>query len=241
MLHSVPHSVLHSVSHKIIKKIMLRINKMKLLNYDVEGDEDSNFTQLYPFMPDRCFRMLICAPSGSGKTNLLLNIINKPLLFFDKIYLYAKNLQQNKYQYLLKKFEPLSKKYGYNIIEASNGEIIPLDDMDGGNQKLIIFDDYLHTTTKNDQEIRNYFIGSRNKNCSCIYLSQSFYKTDKTIRMNCSHYCIFELEGKNEERRVCQELNINKDDYLSATKEPYTFLYLDKPRKFKAKNFDEKI
>ena len=136
------------------------MEKLIIPSYDVEGDKDSNFTQLYHFMPDRCFRMLICAPSGSGKTNLLLHMISKPLLFFDKIYLYAKNLQQSKYQYLLKKFEPLSKKYGYNIIEASNGEIIPLDKMGDGNQKLIIFDDYLSTGTKNDQEIRNYFISS---------------------------------------------------------------------------------
>ena len=152
---------------------------MEIPNYDVEGDKDSNFTQLYPYMPDRFFRMLICAPSGSGKTNLLLHMISKPLIFFDEIHLYAKNLQQNKYQHLLKKFEPLSKKYGYNIIKASNGEIIPLDEMDDENQKLIIFDDYLNTGTKNDQEIRNYFTNSRNKNCSCIYLSQSFYNTDK--------------------------------------------------------------
>ena len=212
---------------------------MEIPVYDFEGDEDSNFTQLYPFMPDRCFRMLICAPSGSGKTNLLLHMINKPLLFFDKIYLYAKNLQQNKYQYLLKKFEPLSKKYGYNIIEASNGEIIPLPDMDDGNQKLIIFDDYLNTGVKNDREIRNYFTGSRNKNCSCIYLSQSFYNTNKTIRLNCSHHCIFDFPDKNEQNRICQELNINKDDYLLATNEPYTFIYVDRPRKIIAKNFTE--
>ena len=212
---------------------------MEIPNYDVEGDEDDQFTQLYPYMPDRCFRMLICAPSGCGKTNLLLHMINKPLLFFDKVYLYAKNLQQNKYQYLLKKFKPLSKKYGYDIIEGSNGEIIPLADMDEGNQKLVIFDDYLNTGVKNDQEIRNYFTNSRNKNCSCIYLSQSFYNTDKTIRLNCSHYCIFDFPSKNEQNRVCRELNISKDDYLSATKEPYTFLYVDKPRKFNARNFTE--
>ena len=212
---------------------------MEIPNYDVKGDKDSNFTQLYAFMPDRCFRMLICAPSGSGKTNLLLHMINKPLLFFDKIYLYAKNLQQNKYQYLLKKFEPLSKKYGYNIIEASNGDIIPLHEVDDGNQKLIIFDDYLNTGVKNDREIRNYFTNSRNKKCSCIYLSQSFYNTDKTIRLNCSHHCIFDFPSKNEQSRICQELNVKKDDYLLATNKPYTFLYVDKPRKFNAKNFTE--
>ena len=48
---------------------------------------------------------------------------------------------------------------------------IPLDKMPCDNQKLVIFDDYLHTGTKNDVEIRNYFTNSRNKNCSRIYLS----------------------------------------------------------------------
>ena len=42
------------------------------------------------------------------------------------------------------------------------------------NQKLVIFEDYLNTGAKNDAEIRNFFNNSRNKNCSCIYLSQSY-------------------------------------------------------------------
>lgn len=95
-------------------------------------------------MPDRCFRMLVAAPSGSGKTNLLLDLIFR-LLYYDKIYLYAKNLHQNKYQNLLKTFEPLNKEVGYDIIEASNDEIIPLSKLSDDNQKLVIFDDYLNT------------------------------------------------------------------------------------------------
>ena len=46
---------------------------MKIPNYDVKDDFSSNFKQKVSFMPDRCFRMLICAPSGGGKTNLLLD------------------------------------------------------------------------------------------------------------------------------------------------------------------------
>ena len=151
------------------------------------------------------------------------------LVYYDKIYLYAKNLQQNKYQHLIKLFEPISEEIGYPIIETSNNEIIPLSELSDDNQKLVIFDDYLNTGTKNDAEIRNYFTNSRNKNCSCIYLSQSFYNTDKTIRLNCTHYCIFELLG------------ISKSKYQKATQDPYSFLYLDKPRKFISKNFDEHI
>ena len=77
------------------------------------------------------------------------------LLYFDKIYLYAKNLQQSKYQHLIDLFEPTSKEGVYPIIEASNDKIIPLDKMPCDNQKLVIFDNYLIT------EIRNDFTNSR--------------------------------------------------------------------------------
>ena len=213
---------------------------MKIKNYDVKDEENNDYIQLYDFMPDRCFRMLLMGPSSSGKTNLLLDMIYR-LLDFDKIYLYAKNLQQSKYQNLLKTFEPISKQVGYDIIEASNDQITPLSEMPDENKKLVIFDDYLNTGKMNDQEIRNYYTNSRNKNCSCIYLSQSFYNTDKTVRLNSSHYCIFEFPSRNDQSMICRELNINKSDYQKATKDPYSFIYVDKIKKFNAKNFNENI
>ena len=212
---------------------------MKIPNYDTE-DDAGNYKQLYPFMPDRCFRMLLAAPSGCGKTNLLLGMIYR-LLFFDKIFLYAKNIQQNKYLNLLKTFEPLNQEVGYDVIEVSNDKIIPLSELSDDNQKLVIFDDYLNTGTKNDTEIKNYYTNSRNKKCSCIYLSQSYFGTDRTIRLNSSHYCIFDFPSENERIMICKELGVNKSDYITATKDPYSFLYIDKPRKFKSKNFDEPL
>ena len=213
---------------------------MKILNYDVEDDVNSTFKQLYDFMPNQCFRLLITGPSSSGKSNLLLDMIYR-LLYFDKIFLYAKNLQQNKYQHLLNTFDSISKETGYPVIVASNENIIPLDEISDDGQKIVIFDDYLNTGSKNDSEIRNYFTNSRNKNCSCIYISQSFYNTDKTIRLNSTHHCIFEFPSNNEQSMICRELGINKKDYLKATADPFSFLYIDKPRKFVAENFNEKI
>ena len=213
---------------------------MKIQNYDVYDDENDDFIQLQKFMPDRCFRMLICAPSGGGKTNLLLDMIYR-LLYFDKIYLYARNLQQSKYKHLLESFKPISKQVGYNVVESSNNEIIPLTDLPDDNQKIVIFDDYLNTGKKNDEIIRDYFTNSRNKNCSCIYLCQSFYGTDKTIRLNSSHHCIFEFPSRNEQSMICRELGINQQDYQKATKDPYSFLYVDKVNKSNFKNFNERI
>ena len=114
------------------------IYRMKIPNNDVE-DKQSNQKQKVSFMPDRCFRMLLCGPSRSGKlTNLLLNMIYR-LLYFDKIYFYAKNLQQKKYQHLIDLFEPISEKAGYPIIEASNDKIILLDKNAMGQSKVSYF------------------------------------------------------------------------------------------------------
>ena len=125
--------------------------------------------------------------------------------------------------------------------EANSDKIIPLGKMPRDNQKLVIFDDYLNAGTKNDAEIRNYFTNSRNKNCNCIYLSQSFCNTDRTTRLSCTHHCIFEFPSSNEQNMICRELGISKSHYQRATQEPYDFLYVDKPKKRVAKNFNEKI
>ena len=89
---------------------------MKFRNHDVDNS-DNNFKQLFDFTPDRCFRMLICGPSGSGKTNVLINMILY-LLYYDKIYTYGKNLEQSKYQFLLRKMKPINKETGYEVIET---------------------------------------------------------------------------------------------------------------------------
>ena len=49
--------------------------------------------------------MLIIGPSGSGKTNILLNLIQQDNNINDKTYLYAKDLEEPKYQFLIKKRE----------------------------------------------------------------------------------------------------------------------------------------
>ena len=64
-------------------------------------------------MPSDTFRMLICGNSGSGKTNLLYHMLMKPLLQFHEIYLYAKNLEQEKYQKSIRKMREMSRQVDY--------------------------------------------------------------------------------------------------------------------------------
>ena len=58
----------------------------------------------WPYIPDHPYRILIIRGSGSGKKNVLLNLIeNQPDI--DKIYFYAKDPFEAKYQYLINKKE----------------------------------------------------------------------------------------------------------------------------------------
>ena len=176
------------------------IIKMEIPNYDIDI-KNKKFKQIKSFVPNDTLRMLICGNSGSGKTNLLYHMLIEPLLYYDGIHLYAKNLEQEKYQNLMNKMNHISGKTGYDVMKVSNDAIIPIKDVNyEDNQNIIIFDDYV--CEKNQREIVDYVIQGRHKNCSVIYLSQSFYKTPRDIRLNCSHYCIYEFPSSRERNMI---------------------------------------
>ena len=208
---------------------------MDIPNYD-NKNENNNFKQLYEFMPNDTFRMLICGNSGSGKTNLLYHMLIKPLLYYDQIHLYAKNLEQPKYKDMIEKLTDISDSVGYDVILYSNDQIVPVESlMDDESQKIVIFDDFI--CDKNQKPLIDYFIRGRHKNCSVIYLSQSFYKTPKDIRLNCLHFCVHDFPSNNEKSLISRELGVDKGIYIKATKKPYSFLYVDRPMKTVKRNF----
>ena len=81
-----------------------------------------NHNPNYPYISDHPYRILIIGGSGSGKTNALLNLINnQPNI--DKIYLYAKDSYEDKYQFLINKRESIGLKHFIDpkaFIEYSN-------------------------------------------------------------------------------------------------------------------------
>ena len=74
-----------------------------MINFDDCTNENKMQHSLkWPCIPDHPYRILIIGGLGSGKTNTLLNLRNnQPDI--DKIYLYAKDPYEAKYQYLIKK------------------------------------------------------------------------------------------------------------------------------------------
>ena len=74
-----------------------------MINFDNYANETrTKHNKKWPYIPDHPYRISLIGGSGSGKTNLLLPLIeNQPDI--DKIYLYAKDPYESKYHYLINK------------------------------------------------------------------------------------------------------------------------------------------
>ena len=131
---------------------------MEIPNYDFNEDENTNFKQLYKYMPKSNFMTLICGNSGSGKTNLLYHILMKPLVYYDQIHLYGKSLEQEKYRHIIETMNDISGQVGYDI-HCNNDDIKPVNSLESNSQKIVIFDDLI--CDKNQKPLIDYFIQGR--------------------------------------------------------------------------------
>ena len=123
-----------------------------MINFDDYVNENkTEHNKNWPYIPDHPYRILIIGGSGSGKTNVLLNLIdNQPDI--DKIYLYAK------------------------------------DDM---------IADMIHNKKLNSI-VTELLIRGKKLNISLVFISQSYFKVPKDIRLNTTHFFIAKIPNKRE-------------------------------------------
>jgi ABC-type dipeptide/oligopeptide/nickel transport system ATPase component len=189
------------------------------------------------------FRMIIAGNSGSGKTQTLLNLLYNMPDTFEKIFVVTKNKDEPLYNYL----EDKLGKDGLSIKEGIT-ELPDLDALDKEQNNLIVLDDLVNEPTKQQRPVCDYFIRARKKNCSIIYISQSFYAVPKLIRDNISYLIIKQVSSMKNLTMICREcsLGIEKKElkriYDDATQSKQDFLLIDlegdKDERFR-KNFDE--
>ena len=154
--------------------------------------------------------MLIIGPSGSGKTNILLHLIDKfhPI---DKIYLYAKDTDEDKYQYLINKREQAGIKNlnnPYAFIEYSNDMNDVLEEFNNKKNRdkrvLIIFDYMIADIMRSEKFkaiVKEIFISCRKLNISIVFVTQSYFRTPKDARLNSIHYILMDIGNKKKTKK----------------------------------------
>lgn len=174
------------------------------------------------------FRMCIVAPSGSGKTNFLVNLLH---LFscgdkgtFQTITIITRNKDEPLYRWITSKCDQI-------VIKEGLSNTPPLDKFDKNMNHLVVWDDLV--LSKDLSMVENYYIRARKLNVSVIFISQSYFKIPKVIRNNCSYMVLLKLSGQREVNVILSEfgLGVTKEELLKlyeyATKEKLSPLVID--------------
>ena len=116
---------------------------------------------------------------------------------YEKVYIITKQ-PEYKYSFLISKF-PNDVKIFYQNDEYDLDELI-----DGKKQVCFIFDDLI----KDNNYINEWFVRSRKKNCSNFFLSHSYFKISKILRLNIHYLFLFTIP-KNQLSQIYIDQAIN--------------------------------
>ena len=160
------------------------------------------------------------------------------------MYLYAKDLSEPKYEYLIKNRENAGIKHlndSKAFIECSNTMNDVYENIDNYNPNrkrkiLIVFDDMIAdimTNKKFQSLIKELFIRCRKLNISLVFITQSYFSVPKDVRLNSAHYLIMKTSNREELQNVA--INHSEDldyknfvsIYRKCTSKPYSFLTID--------------
>ena len=155
----------------------------------------------WPQIHDHPYRILIIGGSGSGKPNSLFNLINQQPNV-DKIYLYAKDSYQAKYQFLINKRESTDILMILKLVEYSNNMADIYKNIEDYNpnkkQKILIVFDMIADMLINkilNPIVTELFITGRKLNISLIF---NYFAVPKDIILNSMHYFNMKIPNKQE-------------------------------------------
>ena len=101
---------------------------------------------------------------------------------------------------------------------------------------LIVFDDMIADMINNkklNSIVTELFIRDRKLNISLVFITQSYFKVPKDVRLNTSHFFIAKIPNKRELQQIAinHSSDISTKDftniYKECTAEPYSFLVND--------------
>jgi hypothetical protein len=175
------------------------------------------------------FRLGIVSASGGGKTVFVLNLINQMQDTFGKIYVVYK-ASEPLYEFLAKSVGDKNITFFTHL-----SKFPPITDLEKDKQILCIFDDCVTYPEKTQEIIKEIAIRGRKygRGISMCYLTQSFYKVPRLIRLQFNYLVLLKLGSRRDMEMILNEcsLGIEKEQllkfYKDATKEKFNSLIIN--------------
>ena len=162
----------------------------------------------------------------------------------DKIYLYAKDPCEAKYQYLFNKNEKVGLDHfkdpkGFTEYSNDMQDVYKnIEDYNPGKKRkiLIVLDDMIADMINNKKlnpVVTELFIRGRKLNISIVFITQSYFKVPKDVRLNSTHFFIMKIPNKRKLQQIALNYSFDIDfkDFMKIYKkcltEPYSFLVND--------------
>lgn len=158
-------------------------------------------------------RILICGPTGSGKTNILMNLIKK-IGVFTRIYLFCKTPEEKLYKQWIEKVRKLEEKHKQKILFVSDSlESLPdANQFDPEYTNLLVIDDFAFSKERQLEPVVDCWIRARKKNVTMIFLTQSYHKTPIDIRKNSDYLILKKLNTQKDINTILSEYNFGDVD-----------------------------
>ena len=173
------------------------------------------------------FRAVVVAPSGSGKTSFVANLIK---LFsagkgtFSNICIICRDADEPIYKYLASVSNAIQVKEGLHHLPD-------LAKADKETSTLVVVDDMQNA--KDQSRVLDYAIRCRKKSISFMYLCQNYYVAPIVLRRNVNYVIILKLSGEKEIKMILKEvgLGLSKEQLLNmynyATNQKFHCLIVD--------------
>ena len=159
--------------------------------------------------------------------------------------MYAKDPYEDKYQFLIEKKESIILKHFNDpkaFIVFSNDMHDVYKDIndyspDKENKILTVFDDMIADMIANNKKLNSIvtelFIKGRKLNISPVFITQSYFKVLKDVRLNTTDFFIMKIPNKRElqQNAISHSSDIDFKNFVNiykkCTNKPYSFLVND--------------
>ena len=222
-------------------------SSLKIRNLNEKRADSSPIS--HEFMPQPPFRMIVCGASHSGKSNMIKNMITVPEYgykahFGEDVFVFSrtlglddtwKSLNLPKTHMYQTWSEPVVREIMAYSKKKRNGILLLLDDLISDGDAF---------NRKNTNLLSELFYTSRHYRISLCITTQRYHAVQSALLANASAVIVFRLKTKRETEAFQDSMTMYDDldrKYDYATKERFSFLYMNLATGKCYRNFEEEL